>query len=106
MEQRMRILPLLALTAISLASTCVWPDVQSAVAGERATPASFDALRWRNLGPFRGGRASAVTGVPQDINVYYMGTAGGGLYKTINAGATWTNVSDGFVKTGSVGAVA
>lgn len=63
-------------------------------------------LSWRNVGPFRGGRADAVAGTPAEPLTFYMGTAGGGIFKTINAGITWKNVSDGFVKTPSVGALA
>ena len=65
-----------------------------------------DALVWRNVGPHRGGRSTAVCGVIQDKNTFYMGTTGGGVWKTVDGGATWKNISDGFFKTGSVGAVA
>lgn len=67
---------------------------------------SINALKWRNIGPFRGGRSVASCGVINDPQVYYMGTTGGGLWKTDNAGWSWFNISDGFFKTGSVGAVA
>lgn len=63
-------------------------------------------VKWRSIGPFRGGRSVAGTGVPGDPNTYYMGTTGGGLWKTTDRGISWKNVSDGYVKTGSVGAVA
>lgn len=63
------------------------------------------ALRWRNIGPFRGGRVTAVAGIAVQPLVYYMGATGGGVWKTEDAGVTWANVSDGFVRTGSVGAV-
>ena len=66
----------------------------------------FQALKWRNIGPFRGGRSVAACGVPGDPVTYYMGTTGGGLWKTTDAGQHWNNISDGFFKTGSVGAVA
>jgi photosystem II stability/assembly factor-like uncharacterized protein len=66
----------------------------------------FGPLKWRSIGPFRGGRSVAACGVPGDITTYYMGTTGGGLWKTDDMGTTWRNVSDGFFKTGSVGAVA
>ncbi len=64
------------------------------------------ALKWRNIGPFRGGRSVASSGVIGDPLTYYMGTTGGGLWKTEDAGLTWNNISDGFFKTASVGAVA
>jgi photosystem II stability/assembly factor-like uncharacterized protein len=71
-----------------------------------ATTVDLNVFRWRNVGPFRGGRASAVAGIPGDPLTFYMGTAGGGIFKTINGGITWMNVSDGFVKSPSVGALA
>ena len=64
------------------------------------------AVHYRNIGPFRGGRSVAASGVVQHPMVYYMGTTGGGLWKTEDAGQHWNNVSDGFFNTGSVGAVA
>jgi photosystem II stability/assembly factor-like uncharacterized protein len=66
----------------------------------------FNPLKWRSIGPFRGGRSVAVSGVPGQIGSYYMGTTGGGLWKTEDMGISWHNISDGFFKTGSVGAVA
>jgi len=66
----------------------------------------FKALKWRSIGPFRGGRSVSGTGVVGDIKTYYMGTTGGGLWKTDDMGITWRNISDGYFKTGSVGAVA
>ncbi|RCS26495.1 glycosyl hydrolase [Polaribacter sp. WD7] len=65
----------------------------------------FSAVKWRNIGPFRGGRSATVTGVTKKANLFYMGTTGGGVWKTIDAGNTWQNISDGFFG-GSVGAVA
>ena len=53
----------------------------------------FDGVQARNVGPFRGGRATVAVGVHQDPHVYYMG-ATGGVWKTTNAGATWQVVSD------------
>lgn len=66
----------------------------------------FKPLKYRNIGPFRGGRSVTATGVVGDPLTYYMGTTGGGLWKTDDAGQRWRNISDGFFKTGSVGAVA
>ena len=65
----------------------------------------FDIGEWRNIGPFRGGRSTAATGITGDDQVYYMGTTGGGVWKTEDAGLSWRNISDGYFKTGSVGAV-
>ena len=66
----------------------------------------YKPLLWRNVGPARGGRSVTATGVPGNTQVYYMGTTGGGVWKTEDAGISWKNVSDGYFKTGSVGAVA
>lgn len=65
----------------------------------------YDGMQWRNIGPFRGGRSAAVTGVPGKPNLYYMGATGGGVWHTKDAGSTWENISDGFFG-GSIGAVA
>lgn len=64
------------------------------------------ALRWRSIGPERGGRVTAVAGLAQDRFTYYMGATGGGVWKTVNAGITWTPISDRYFQTGSVGAIA
>jgi photosystem II stability/assembly factor-like uncharacterized protein len=84
--------------------------------GRTATPAApaglaldsthVRGLEWRNIGPFRGGRVTAVAGIPTDILTYYMGATGGGVWKTEDAGITWKNISDGQFKTGSVGSIA
>ncbi len=66
----------------------------------------FSPLKYRNIGPFRGGRSVSATGVVGDPLTYYMGTTGGGLWKTADAGQRWENISDGFFELGSVGAVA
>ncbi len=65
-----------------------------------------NAMQWRRIGPFRGGRSVAVAGHPTERLVFYMGTTGGGVWKTENGGITWHNISDGFFKMGSVGAIA
>ena len=66
----------------------------------------FKPVKWRSIGPFRGGRSNTGTGVKGDIHTYYMGTTGGGVWKTTDRGITWNNISDGQFKTGSVGAIA
>lgn len=66
----------------------------------------FKPLKFRNVGPFRGGRSVTASGVIGDPMTYYMGTTGGGLWKTEDAGQRWNNISDGFFEMGSVGAVA
>ena len=65
----------------------------------------YNATEWRNIGPFRGGRSAAVTGVAGKANLFYFGSTGGGVWRTTDAGNTWENISDGFFG-GSVGSVA
>lgn len=66
----------------------------------------ISTLRWRNIGPFRGGRSVAVAGHPTDPFVFYFGSTGGGVWKTTNGGVTWQNLTDGSVNASSVGAIA
>ncbi len=66
----------------------------------------LSSVHWRQAGPFRGGRVVAVAGHPTDPLTYYFGACSGGVWKTGDAGRTWRNVSDGYFKTASVGAVA
>ena len=69
------------------------------------TEEQLEGLEWREVGPYRGGRSAAVTGIPQDRETYYFGATGGGVWKTRNGGGHWENVSDDFFG-GSIGAVA
>ncbi len=78
-----------------------------------ATPAAdadgenwLNQLSFREVGPWRGGRVTAVAGVPGNDRLYYMGAAGGGVWRTVNAGATWENLSDGDFEVGTIGAIA
>ncbi len=65
----------------------------------------FSAIKWRSIGPYRGGRSAAVTGVTGKPNLFYMGATGGGVWKSTDGGNNWENISDGFFG-GSIGAVA
>ena len=67
---------------------------------------TFNNLNWRNIGPFRGGRSVTSEGVVKEPSTFYMGSTGGGIWKTENNGMQWRNISDGFLKTGTVGAIA
>ena len=64
----------------------------------------YDALEYRLVGPFRGGRSAAVTGVPGKPNLFYFGATGGGIWETKDGGRHWKNISDGFFG-GSIGAI-
>ncbi|MEO7997731.1 MAG: glycosyl hydrolase, partial [Gemmatimonadaceae bacterium] len=70
-----------------------------------ATNKLFKALRWRLVGPFRGGRVDAVAGDPTKPLTFYMGAVNGGVWKTANAGMTWGNITDGKSDISSVGAI-
>ncbi len=65
----------------------------------------YQAFKYRNIGPTRGGRVTTVTGINDQLGTFYMGASGGGVWKTTDYGVTWGNVSDGFFKTGSIGAI-
>ncbi|MEM9673395.1 MAG: glycosyl hydrolase [Bacteroidota bacterium] len=65
----------------------------------------YNAIQYRLVGPFRGGRSGTATGIPGDRDTYYFGSVGGGVWKTDDGGTTWKNISDGFFG-GSVGSVA
>ena len=65
----------------------------------------FDGIEYRLVGPWRGGRVTAVHGVPGNEQLYYMGATGGGVWKTTNAGHSWENISDGQIPVGTIGAI-
>ena len=70
------------------------------------TPNSFyDAFKYRNIGPTRGGRVTAIEGVDKTPGIFYMGATGGGLFKTSDFGITWKNISDKYFETPSIGAI-
>ena len=91
--------PLLAVAAVL---PCPLPPLSAA---PQDVEESFAGLSWREVGPYRGGRSAAVTGLASQPQVYYFGACGGGVWKTTDGGGSWDNVSDGFFG-GSVGAVA
>src|SRR5215208_3651121 len=91
---------ILCLSAITIAQS-------SAIeASKRYDDALFNALRWRSIGPNRGGRSIASAGSASRPFEYYFGAVGGGLWKTNDGGLTWRPVTDGQIKSSSVGAVA
>lgn len=113
---RFALTPLLFCACASLAATNSAADRSpnsASLTGARQSPSdtlaykdALSGLKWRNIGPFRGGRSVAVAGVPGRDRTYYMGTTGGGVWKTENAGSSWENISDGKISTGSIGAIA
>ena len=84
------------------------PTPQTLAADPNAivNPAMFQGLRYRPVGPHRGGRVTAISGVRQQLCTFYMGATGGGVWKTTNCGALWEPISDGQIETGSIGSIA
>jgi photosystem II stability/assembly factor-like uncharacterized protein len=84
--------------------------VSSSIAAAQPTPiidpAFLDSMKYRSIGPYRGGRVTAVAGVAQQMHTFYMGSTGGGVWRTDDAGQTWRNVTDGQLKSASIGAIA
>jgi photosystem II stability/assembly factor-like uncharacterized protein len=98
--------------AVVLAGLAPAANAPAAVPAPRPAAATdvFDqsqlaGLEWRSIGPHRGGRVTAVTGVVGQRAVYYFGGTGGGIWKSVDSGVTWRNVSDGYLGSGSVGAI-
>ena len=116
MHRRVTLVLALALPAVAAAQRS--PRTQEAPRGAAAPPSALDsarymrapsylrALRWRLVGPFRGGRAVAVTGDPANPRVFYFGAVNGGVWKSANGGESWTNITDGRSDISSVGAIA
>jgi len=95
--------------AATVLSTPVWGQSKGkAVAAVPSTldSTTFSALSWRNVGPWRGGRSVAVSGISGQPLTYFAGYTGGGVWRTDDAGNSWRNISDGFFKSGSIGAIA
>ena len=96
-----RSLVIIFLTTLLAAAGFAWQSELASV-----DPSYLQLLHWRMVGPSRGGRVTAVAGDYTNKQVFYFGATGGGIWKTDDGGINWHNVSDGFVNTGSVGAVA
>ncbi len=91
-----------AVGLIALAASPMAARLQQRATYEKSL---WAGLRYRMIGPSRGGRVTTVTGVPSQPRTFYMGSTGGGVWKTGDAGATWQNISDGQIPLGSMGAV-
>ena len=68
-------------------------------------PSLYEAMEYRMIGPHRGGRVTAVAGTPDDEDTFLMGSTGGGVWQTTDAGESWTNLTDGHLEAASIGAV-
>jgi photosystem II stability/assembly factor-like uncharacterized protein len=100
----------LGLSIATLVSSCAPPSGEGLGAGGAVAMASVDpgllaGLEWRFVGPVRGGRVVAVAGDPVNPLVFYFGSAHGGVWKTVDAGITWKNVSDGYFNVAPIGAI-
>ena len=91
--------------AVVLAAAPKKPATTASTAANTPDASILKAMQWREVGPFRGGRADAVEGIAGDHETYYFGATGGGVWKTTDGGQTWKNVSDGFFG-GTIGAIA
>jgi len=106
--------PALALRAVATICAVVLPSLigaQRAPSAHQPTLASVDTLlfhglRFRMVGPPRGGRVTTVTGVPSQSRTFYMGVASGGVFRTTDAGGSWVPITDGKVPVGSTGSIA
>ena len=98
----MRIKYILTLTALIFSTNTFGQSKKSKI---NYNESLYNSIEYRLIGPFRGGRAGTAVGVLNNPNLYYMGTAGGGVWKTQDAGSTWEPISDGYFG-GSIGAIA
>src|SRR5262245_28953044 len=98
-------------SALALSASALVAQTRSTPAAQRpAMLASVDTsalrgLRFRMVGPPRGGRVTAVAGVPSQPQTFYMGAASGGVFRTTNSGQSWTPITDGKVPVASIGAI-
>ena len=90
----------------SILSFPVWSAPQKSKKISRYDTSLYKEMKWRCIGPYRGGRVTAVAGIPSQPYTYYFGATGGGVWKTEDGGLNWKPVSDDLFKTGSVGAIA
>jgi len=98
--------PATSLPVVCLVAALALPIPAGAQDASGLDPAFLSAFSYRNVGPYRGGRVTAVTGVPGDPFLFFMGSTGGGVWRSDDAGTAWTNITDGQFRVGTVGAIA
>lgn len=103
---RVLLVLLLFVATVSLTGRMVRTDQVLAQSTGAVDPALLQGLRYRMIGPHRGGRVTAVAGVPSERGTFYMGGSGGGVWKSIDYGEVWENLSDGYFASASIGAIA
>src|ERR1700675_1900921 len=111
MKTNYRVLLIVAVFGITLLTAAVTPHGSIYAVGDRVEVNGaqgddlFAGLRWRNIGPFHGGRIAAVTGAIGQPGVFYIGAPAGGIWKTTSAGVTWFPIFDQFTNVDSIGAI-
>jgi len=107
MKTNCRVLLIVAVCGIALLKAVINPYAVGARVTGNGTPSEdlFAGLRWRNIGPFHGGRVSAVTGAIGQPGTFYLGAPAGGIWKTTNAGVSWSPIFDQFTNVDSIGAI-
>ncbi|MGE4086237.1 MAG: WD40/YVTN/BNR-like repeat-containing protein, partial [Vicinamibacterales bacterium] len=105
MPRAIRLLLAAALVTALVPTTRPVPMAAQGDAAQVVPPAAYGALRWRNVGGARGGRVTGLAGVRQQPHTFYIGSSGGGVWKTDDAGINWYPVGDGEITTGSIGSI-
>ena len=110
MTNRWRAGTVMAAAMVTFAAVAATPrlgaETDTAAQAAAVDPALLDSMQYRHLSVFsRGGRSTAVVGVPSNPSLFYAGYTGGGVWQTTDSGETWTNLSDGYFEAGSVGAI-
>ena len=99
--------PLRSTVVNAALAALVWTMFAPVSFATETVPAELlEVMEWRMVGPYRGGRVTTVAGVRGNPQLYYMGATGGGVWKTENAGLSWTNISDEYFNVGTIGAIA